>query len=358
MKEKIAVISILANIVLTGGKITVGFISNSSAVLAEGIHSFMDIFSSAISYIGIKISKKPEDKEHPYGHYKFEVLAAFFITLILFATGVGIIFKAYQKFLTPCLIKIPFLALGTMIFSALINEIMARSKIHFGKKENSGALISDGVHSRIDVFTSLAVFAGLILNKYWIYTDSVLALLIGLYIVKESFSIGKEAIDSLLDVSAPPEVEEKIKEIAKKENIEINSLKTQKKGSVITANLEIKLPSNLSIEEATKISENLREKLMREIKNLVYVAIQIKSHEMETGFYKPTSGFIFRGLGLGKGFGWKRKGRFKGEIEEATGQGPGGYCVCSKCGYKIPHERGVPCSTIFCPKDNTPLQRE
>jgi cation diffusion facilitator family transporter len=73
MKEKIALISVLVNMVLAGGKIVVGVLSNSAAVLAEGIHSLMDIFSSAIGYIGIRISKKPEDKEHPYGHYKFEV---------------------------------------------------------------------------------------------------------------------------------------------------------------------------------------------------------------------------------------------------------------------------------------------
>jgi cation diffusion facilitator family transporter len=349
MKEKIAVISILANIVLAGGKVTIGIISNSASVLAEGIHSLMDVFSSLISFFGIKIAKKPADKEHPYGHFKFEVLAGFLITLILLGTGLGIIYEAYQKFLNPSLIKIPILALSVMIFSAIINEIMAHLKIHFGKKENSVALISDGIHSRIDVFASIAVFAGLFLTKYWIWTDSILAFLIGLYIIKESFSIGKEAVDSLLDVSAGPEVEEKIKLIAKKENIEIDSLKTQKKGSAITANLEITLPNILKVEEATKISESLREKLMKEIENLSYVAIQIKSHEVETGFYRPV---------FGQGFGWQRRGRFKDKIEEAVGQGPGGYCVCSRCGYKIPHQRGIPCSTLQCPSCKVNLERK
>jgi cation diffusion facilitator family transporter len=349
MKEKIAAISILANAILAGGKITAGILSNSASVLAEGIHSLMDVFSSSISFFGIKISKKPADKEHPYGHFKFEVLAGFLITLILFGTSLAIIYEAYQKFKNPSLIKIPVLAFGVMVFSALVNEIMARLKIHFGKKENSMALLSDGFHSRIDVFTSLSVFFGLFLTKYWLYTDSILAFLIGLYIIKESFSLGKTATDSLLDVSAGPEIEEKIKEIAQKENIEIDSLKTQKKGSVITDNLEITLPNNLKVEEATKISESLREKLMKEIENLSYVAIQIKSHDMETGFYKPA---------FGRGFGWQRRGRFRGEVEEAKGGGPGGYCVCPECGYKIPHERGTPCSTLRCPKDNTPLQRK
>ncbi len=349
MKERIAKISILVNSILAGMKIVVGFVSHSSAILAEGIHSLTDIFSSVIGYIGIRISKKPEDQKHPYGHYKYEVLAGVIITLILLATGVSIIYEAYQKFLNPFLIKIPVLAFGVMILSVLINEIMARIKIYYGKKESSITLLSDGFHSRIDVFTSLAVFVGLFLTRYWIYTDSILALLIGFYIIKESFSLGKEAVDSLLDVSANPEIEKKIKEIIKKQNIKINSLKTQKKGSVITANLEISLPNNLRIEEATKISENLRKKLMAKIENLNYVAIQIKSHKVETGFYKPA---------FGHGYGWQRHGRFKKKTKEAIRQGPNGYCVCPKCGYKVEHQRGIPCSALQCPNCKTNLERK
>jgi len=349
MKEKIAIIAILANIILAVGKIFVGIIASSAAVLAEGIHSFMDVFSSAISYIGIKISKKPSDKKHPYGHYKFEVFSGLLITLILLGTGAWIVYEAYQKFLDPSSIKIPVLAFGVMIFSAVVNEIMARLKINFGKKENSISLLSDGVHSRIDVYASLAIFIGLFLTKYWIYADSLLALLIGLYIIKESFSLGREAIDSLLDVSAGEEVEEKIKLIVAEKKIGISSLKTQKKGSAVTANLEIKLSNNLSVEEATKISNNLRERLINEIESLQYVVIQIQSHEVETGFYKPV---------FGKGFGWQRRGKFKGEVEEAAGKGPSGYCICSKCGYKIAHQKGIPCSDLECPKCHIKLMRE
>jgi len=349
MKEKVAVVSILANAVLAGGKVAVGVFSGSAAILAEGIHSFMDIFSSAVGYIGIRISAKAEDQKHPYGYYKFEVLAGTIITIILLATGAGIIYRAYQGFLDPEKIKISYLAFGIMILSAAVNEIMARVKIYYGKKENSISLLSDGFHSRVDVYASLAVFIGLFLTKYWVYADSLLAFLIGAYIIKQSFSLGKEAVDSLLDVSAGEEIEGKIKTIAETQNIEISSLKTQKKGSVITASLEIKLPSNLRVEEATKISNGLREKLMKEIENFQYVAIQIISHKMETGFYKPE---------FGRGFGWQRKGRFEGEIKTATGGGPGGYCACQKCGYKIPHERGVPCSQLECPKCKINLVRE
>jgi len=349
MKEKIAAISILVNAFLAIGKIFVGIISKSSAILAEGVHSFMDILSSAIGYVGIKISQKPSDQKHPYGHYKFEVLSGVIITLILLGTGVGIVYEAYQSFFHPEKILINYLAFGVMAISAITNEVMARLKIYFGKKENSISLLSDGFHSKVDVYASLVILVGLFLTKYWIHADSLLALLIGLYIIKESFSLGKEAIDSLLDVSASEAIEGKIKSIAKEQDIEVGLLKTQKKGSIVTANLEIKLSSNLKVEEATKISNILREKLMEAIGNLQYVSIQIVSHEVSTGFYQPR---------LGRGFGWQRRGKFTKDFKKAEGQGPGGWCVCPKCGYKVEHQRGTPCASIQCPKCKISLERK
>ncbi|MDD5552136.1 MAG: cation diffusion facilitator family transporter [Candidatus Pacebacteria bacterium] len=349
MKEKIAKIAILANVFLAGGKIAVGVFSNSVAILASGIDSFVDVFSSIISYVGIKISGKPADEKYPYGHYKFEVLAGVIITLFILVTGIGIIYDAYKGFFETKTIQVSYLAFGIMIFSVVANEIMSRLKIHYGKKESSVSLLSDGTHSRIDVYTSLVILIGLFLTKYWSYADSVLAILMGVYIIKEAFLIGKEAMGSLLDVSADQGTEDKIKKIAKKQNIEVNSLKTQKKGSAITANLEIKLPNDLSVEKANNISNNLREELTKKIENLKYIAIQIKSHDITTNFYKPD---------FGRGFGWQRRGKFKEEVKEATGQGPVGNCICPECGYKAPHKRGIPCSSLKCPKCNINLKRE
>ena len=349
MKEKIAILSILANLVLAASKIVIGFLANSASVLAEGFHSLTDIFSSVIGYFGIRISQKPIDKEHPYGHHKFEVLSGGIITLILLATGVGVVYEAVQKFLNPESAVIGLAAFLVMLLSVLINFATSKIKIYYGKKENSLTLLSDGSHDKADFLASGAVLIGLFLSRYWIYADSILAFLIGLYIIKESFALGKEAADSLLDVSAGEEIENKIKEIIQRENIEVSSLKTQKKGSVVTANLEIKLPSNLSVKEAEKISENLRKKITDGIESLTYIAIQIKSHEIETGFYKPN---------FGKSFGWQRKGKFKKEVGEAQGQGPEGYCFCPKCNYKIPHIKGIPCSTMKCPDCNVDLERK
>lgn len=348
MKEKVALISVLANFILAFGKILIGFLTRSSAVMAEGIHSGMDILSSLISFLGIKISKKEADERHPYGHHKFEVLSGLVITIILFLTGLWITYDAYKEFLNPSTVKIGYLSLGVMIFSALINEIMARLKIHYGKKENSVSLISDGIHSRVDVYASLAVFVGLIISKYWIYIDSLLALLVGLYIIKESFSLGKEAVDSLLDVSANKEQEDEIKKILKKyenKDVKFEQLKTQKKGSIITANLKISLPDKLSVAQASEITKKIKKELIEKIEMLEYIAIQVESHNVTESFYEPRE--ILGKIGLGEGFGW-----------QGRGSGPQGYCYCQKCGYEIKHQRGIPCAKIKCPKCNISLLRK
>lgn len=349
MKEKIAILSIVANASLAVGKISVGIFSNSAAILAAGIDSFVDIFASLISYIGIKISGKPADKDHPYGHYKFEVLGGVMITLIILVTGIGIIYNAFENFIEPQKIEIGYLTIGIMLISSIVNEVMARVKTFYGKKENSISLLSDGVHSKLDVYTSLIILAGLFLTPYWIYADASLAMLMGLYIVKEAFLIGKESMSSLLDVSAGDEIENKIKELVRAENIKIVSLKTQKKGSATTANLEIMLANDLKVKEATKISDDLRQKLTNGIESLQYVIIQIISHEIESSFYKPT---------FGKGFSWQGKGKFEGTIKEAAGSGPKGECVCPKCGHTISHQKGIPCSSLKCAKCDVKLERK
>ena len=351
MKEKIAKISVLTNFLLALGKISAGFLSGSTSVLAEGIHSGMDILSAGISLFGIRASNKPIDKEHPYGHYKFEVLSGLAITLILFLTGIFIIYEAYKKFLNPAQIQINYLVLIIMGLSAVINEVMARTKLYYGKKENSISLLSDGVHSRIDVFTSAAVFIGVIISRHFSFIDPLLALLIGLYIIKESFCLGKEATDSLLDVSAGNDIENKIRNIVKAKRIELSELKTQKKGQRVTANLKLNLPGTLNVKQATDISDELRKNLLSYIPVLEYIAIQIESHDISENYFEPHSIF-------GKGFGWQGKGRMKDEIIEATGAGPEGYCVCPKGDYKIKHEKGIPCVTLKCPKHKINLIRE
>jgi len=345
MEKKIAALGLLANIVLAAGKVTAGLLSRSSSILAEGLHSGMDVISSGISLVGIRTSRKPVDKGHPYGHYKAEVIAGLFITVILFLTAIWIIYEAAVSFASPRKPIIGVVSVGVMAFSALTNVAMSSLKIKYGRKHDSLSLLSDGVHSRVDVFTSLAVLGGLFLTTSFVHADALMAFLIGLYILWESFVLGRKATDSLLDVSAGEDVERKIKAIAEERKIVLSGLKTQKRGPVITANLEIELPATLKIDEATRTADLLREALMRGIGNLDYVAVQIKSRQISTGYHPPPSRW-------GRGIGWPGNGRTDREAREH-----GGTCICPACGFAAEHERGVPCSSVKCPKCGGPLTR-
>jgi len=350
MNEKIAIISVVANFILAAVKIGVGLLINSTAVLAEGYHSLTDIISSFIGWVGIRYSKKPSDAKHPYGYYKYEVLAGAIITLVLLIAGIDIIYEAYKSLiLSEDVSFFPPIAYYVIAGSAIVNEVMARFKIYYGKKENSFALISDGYHSRVDVYTSLGVFAGLILSRYWSYADPLIAMLIGLYVIKEAYLLGKEAIESLLDISAGEAVEKEIRDIVAGFNVKPVNIKTLKKGAVITANIEIALSKDESVAGAEALTAQIKNKLIEKIESLKYVAIQVKSYDIQSSIYKPL---------IGRGFGWINRGRYRGEVDQAVGMGPDGMCVCPKCGHRTTHERGFPCSTIKCPKCNTEMARK
>jgi len=340
-KEKISILSILVNAFLAAIKLFIGLLSGSSAILAEGIHSGMDIVSSTVNYIGIKVAKKPVDKRHPYGYYKSEVIAGFIITIMLFAASLWILYEAVMDFFGDKILEVSYLALGVMVFSGVINEVMARLKFKYGKEQDAVSLVADAVHSRMDVLTSAGVLVGLILSNYWIYADSVAAIAIGIYILKESIELGKETTDSLLDVSAGEEIEKRIKDVTEKEGIQVSDIKTRKVGSDIFAELKIKLDSKLKVEDASRISKGLEMKLMKSVPGLKYVVIQVDSHDVKQSYYRG---------GFGRMIGWR--GRMGG-----SGMGPSGECVCPSCGYKVPHERGVPCATVTCPKCGSKMIR-
>jgi cation diffusion facilitator family transporter len=350
VKNIVGSLAIIANLVLAMGKIITGSITKSSAILADGINSSTDFIASIISFIGIKASEKPADKKHPYGHGKAEVISGFIITLIIFISGIYIVYDAIMNFFSKEIISLGVLGFTVMGISALVNGIMSQIKIHYGQKYDSVSLISDGVHSRIDLLVSITIFIGLFFINFYNGIDNILALIVGGYIIKESLKLGKESTDSLIGVKADEETENKIKSIVKEQKIELSNLKTQKIGSEFTANLEIKLPKYLNINKAEKLTNNLRQELMEKISKLKYVAIQLKSHEFSSKYYRPR-------YGLGKGIGWQKKIKFENNIDEAKGAGPGGYCICTKCDYKRPHKRGQPCASKNCPECGRPMTR-
>ncbi len=278
--QSVSIVSVFVNLGLGVSKLVFGFLTGSVALIADGIHSSLDVFSSFVTFLGLKTAKRPADEEHPYGHFKAESLAGFFVSILLAVSGIWILYEAIQRFLGEKLVKFSVTAIVVVIISILVTEILARLKFYYGRKDKSLALVADAEHSRADALSSVGVLAGLILVRYFSWADAVIALGIGAYILYEAFRVGREITDSLLDV-ANKDVEKRIKKICSSHKIEIFELKSRKIGATNFAEIKIKLPPKLKVEDVQKITQTLEERLLKNISELKQIVISIKAYNVD-----------------------------------------------------------------------------
>ena len=287
--QSISIISTFVNLGLGVSKLFFGSLIGSVALVADGIHSSLDVISSFVTFLGLKTAKKPLDKTHPYGYFKAESLAGFFVMILLAITGIWILYEAIGRFFGGEVVTFSSTAILVVIISILVTELLARLKFQYGRKFQSLALVADAEHSRADALSSVGVLAGLFLVQYFSLADAIIALGIGGYILFEAFQIGKEITDSLLDV-ANKDLEEKIKKICTSHKIEIGDLKTRKIGAFNFAEIKIKLPPKLKLENVQKITKLLEERLRGNIPELKYIVISIEAYEIEQSIILPRIG--------------------------------------------------------------------
>lgn len=277
--EKAAKYSAIANLSLAIIKGIVGVFSGSIALLADSVHSFSDIFASLAVYIGLKLSRRKPDEKFPYGYYKFETLASLIISVIIILSGFEIIIESINGILAPKTIGIPLFAISVSILSVIISFFLAKYKDKVGTEIGSRALINDGQHSFVDVFSSLIVFAG-ILGAYIGYPifQGVAGLAVALLIIYIGLKFGKEAVLVLLDANLDPKTVEKIKSIATNfEGVEgVHDIKVRRSGPYVFAELHLETRKRLSIQKADEISKNLEKRIMNEINDLDSLTIKIE----------------------------------------------------------------------------------
>jgi len=336
--QSVSIVSTFVNLGLGISKLAFGFLTGSVALIADGVHSGLDVFSSFITFLGLKTARKPVDEKHPYGHWKAESLAGFLVALLLAVSGIWILYEAIIGFFEEKIVNLSVGAITVVVISILITEILARLKFHYGRKHQSLALVADAEHSRADVLSSIGVLIGLSLVKYFNSADAIIALFIGGYILYEAFKVGREITDSLLDV-ANKDVEERIRKICSSHKIEISQLKTRKIGLANFAEIKIKLPPKLKVEDVQKIIDTLEERLLTNIPELKQIVISIEAYEMARSVVLPKFG---KKIGVLEGFeqiGPKKLGErtiIPLENKELSSQfGAGQYLVIDKKGGDI-----------------------
>ena len=272
-KVNVARLSVLSNSLLIVLKIIVGILSGSVSILSEAIHSFMDLLAAIISFFSVKISDTPADEKHPYGHGKFENISGVVEAMLIFIASAWIIMEAVKKIIHLRPVERIGLGILVMAISAIVNFIISRRIYKVAKETDSIALEADALHLKVDVYTSLGVAIGLLLmvildyifsNPLIHYLDPVIAIMVALLILRESFILFKKAYAPLLDTALSEEEVAQIRILIEwkcSETISYHGLRTRKAGNYRYVDFHLNVPSGMNVKEAHDICDAIEEEI-------------------------------------------------------------------------------------------------
>jgi cation diffusion facilitator family transporter len=267
-KKSAALTSVIAAVGLTSFKIVVGLSTGSLGILAEAAHSGLDLMAAVMTFLAIRISGKPADRNHLYGHGKVENLSALFETLLLLLTCFWILYEAGHRLLYhAAYLRVTFWSFAVMITSIVVDLSRSRVLYKAARKYNSQALEADALHFSTDIWSSGVVILGLIFVKIseWVpsvvflrHADSVAAIMVGLIVVYVSVKLGIRTIQALLDV-APSGIEEKI--ISAVECLpgvtDCHNVRLRYSGPQIFADIHILVDGNQTLKQVHDLTEEI-----------------------------------------------------------------------------------------------------
>jgi cation diffusion facilitator family transporter len=263
-KKRVALISVFAAIFLTGFKLIIGFLTGSLGILSEGLHSGLDLVAAIITYFSVRISDKPADKNHNYGHGKIENFSAFIETILLLITCGWIIYEAVGRLVSGRThIEVTVWSYVVIGSSIIIDIGRSRALYKVAKKYNSQALEADALHFSTDIWSSTVVMFGLICANFgFFFADSVAALLVALIVLYVAFRLGKKAMDVLLDKAPQDTVKIVHKTLAEFPQVKhYHSLKVRTAGADTFIKFNIHLEPDLSLLQVHEICDKIEKEL-------------------------------------------------------------------------------------------------
>ena len=283
---RVTLLGSVVNFLLLALKFVAGIAGNSAAMIADAVHSLSDFVTDIIVILFVRISAKPQDEGHDYGHGKFETLATTIIGAILFMVGVGIMLNSIGSIIDVCRgqeLKAPsMLALIAAIISIIAKEGLYQYTIHKGRTLNSSAVIANAWHHRSDAFSSIGTLVGIsgamFLGVRWRVLDPIAALVVGIFIVRVSIMLVKPCIDELLEKSLPQETEERILDIilSHPEVSAPHNLRTRRIGNSIAIEVHIRMNGLITLNEAHRITQMIEVALKREFGQCTHIGIHME----------------------------------------------------------------------------------
>lgn len=284
---KVTIVGALANVTLLIFKFVAGIISNSAAMIADAVHSLSDFITDVVVIVFVKISSKPQDKSHDYGHGKFETLATLIIGIALLFIGLMILYNGASAtyrciWLGEELHRPGMIAFWAAIFSIILKEAVYQYTVYKGRNLNSQAVIANAWHHRSDAFSSIGTAVGIggaiFLGDKWVVLDPIAAIVVSVFIINVSLKIIIKSINELLEKSLPDEIENEIIKVAESFDMvkDVHDLRTRRIGNNIAIEMHLLMDGNLSLQCTHNTTELIESELRKKYGEHTHIAIHVE----------------------------------------------------------------------------------
>ena len=283
---KITIIGSVVNFLLLVFKFIAGILGHSAAMLADAVHSLSDFITDVIVIVFVRISNKPKDKGHDYGHGKYETLATAIIGLVLMCVGFGIFWNGASTiydFLHGKQLEAPgMLALIAAIVSIVFKEVLYQYTVIKGKKLNSKAVIANAWHHRSDAFSSIGTAVGIggaiLLGDRWRVLDPIAAVIVSFFIIKVAIQLLIPCVDELLEKSLPDDVEREIEQtvLSFPGVSQPHNLRTRRIGNHYAIEVHVRMDGNITLKEAHQVATAIEAKLREQFGRDTHIGIHVE----------------------------------------------------------------------------------
>lgn len=283
---KITLAGSVVNFLLLVFKFTAGILGHSAAMIADAVHSLSDFVTDIIVLVFVRLANKPKDKDHDYGHGKYETLATAIIGAILFLVGLGILYKgvlSIVSFAKGQPLEVPgSIALIAALLSIVIKEALYRYTVVKGRELNSQAVMANAWHHRSDAFSSIGTAVGIggavLLGKNWAVLDPIAAVVVSFFIMKVAIKLFIPCMEELLEKSLPEETEKEIESLIQSFGgvSDPHNLRTRKIGNYFAIEVHIRMDGELTLSQTHRIATDIENALKERYGKGTFVGIHVE----------------------------------------------------------------------------------
>lgn len=280
---RVTIVGSVVNMLLLIFKFVAGIVGNSAAMVADAVHSLSDFVTDIVVILFVRLSGRPADEDHGYGHGKFETLATLFVSLVLFGVAVMLFVGGVKDIVAVAhgeqLAEPTMVALIAAVISIIAKELLYHYTVKCGKKLNSQVVVANAWHHRSDAFSSIGVLAGvggaMFLGGSWAVLDPIAATIVSLFIVKVAYSLLMPSLEELLERSLPKDVEQRIEQIILSVDgvSSPHHLRTRRIGSAYAIEVHIRMDGNLTLTQAHAVTTAVERLLKQEFGDSTHVGI-------------------------------------------------------------------------------------